>query len=224
MVWVQERAISSLPRVSKLNICSVLFFPQKRIHDGHLRAQMYLIPCDSSTIDSSCILMEHRIEQTQTYICKCFFILFFLLQVYKTWQTNLWKWSYLQKQVLKVGGGAGQACCAGFSSVMKMVMMKTWQAMFGRQTMKDKNKCERLIATGIPRCWNRFLFCRFNCRLPQVSFDPPLQSRPILLDQDILNTTSVEKDNNLWVLKNFSFKQQITLRVCGFSKNVSSHH
>lgn len=176
------------------------------------------VPAIPAVFWRSTELSRHRLTSANV-----FFILFFYYkytkldrQIYESdliYKNKCWRW-----------GGAGQACCAGFSSVMKMVMMKTWQAMFGRQTMKDKNKCERLIATGIPRCWNRFLFCRFNCRLPQVSFDPPLQSRPILLDQDILNTISVEKDNNLWVLKNFSFKQQITLRVCGFSKNVSSHH
>lgn len=53
--------------------------------------------------------MEHRIKQTDLHLQMFFFI---LLQVYKTGQTNLWKWSYLQKlKVLKVRGGwAGMLC------------------------------------------------------------------------------------------------------------------
>lgn len=60
----------------------------------------------------------------------------YLLQVYKTWQTNLWKWPYLQKQVLEVRGHAGLVLVLRRS----WVMMKTWQAMFGWQTTEQKKK------------------------------------------------------------------------------------
>lgn len=79
--------------------------------------------------------MEHRIKQTDLHLQMFFFLFYYKYtkldrQIYESdliYKNECWRW-----------GGAGQACCAGFTSVMKMVMMKTWQAMFGWQTKGQK--------------------------------------------------------------------------------------
>lgn len=72
--------------------------------------------------------MEHRSEPAQTYIGKWFFLLlffFFTTSIQNSTDKSMKVILFTKTSVEGEGGGAGQACCAGFSSVMKMVMMKT---------------------------------------------------------------------------------------------------
>lgn len=66
--------------------------------------------------------MEHRIKQTDLHLQMFFF--YFTTSI-QNWTDKSMKVILFTKTSAEGEGGAGQACCAGFTSVMKMVMMTT---------------------------------------------------------------------------------------------------
>lgn len=65
-------------------------------------------------------------RHTLTFANVFFIIIFFFTTSIQNWTDKSMKVTlFTETSVEGEGGGAGQACCAGFSSVMKMVMMKT---------------------------------------------------------------------------------------------------
>lgn len=87
--------------------CSKVRFSKPVLH-GHQGAQMYRVR------DERIILMDHRIQQTGLHLQM------FIYYKYTKRQTNLWKWSYLQRQVLEVRGGLGR------HAVLVLVLWWRW--------------------------------------------------------------------------------------------------
>lgn len=156
---------------------------------------------------------EHRIEQAQTYICKCFFFYYYK---YTKLDTQIYESDLIYKKVLERGG-------LGRHAVLVLGRLWRWswwrldrRRLVGRLRRTEINVRDSLLP-GFLDAETEFHFLVLTAGCLRFLIHHHCQY--CLTNKSW--SLSVEKDYDL---KNFSLKWQITLRVCGFSKNASVHH